>query len=86
MAAANFSVDAGQFSSYINELEDYRERLRQEINALTDKCNELNGMWEGEAKEKFIGAYGADKEQMVEFYNLLGTYTEALSQILKKFF
>lgn len=63
------------------------ESIQTEIRGLTDDgkklqnaVSELNGMWEGEAKEAFMNAFRTDLNSLEDMISILSDITSATSE------
>ncbi|MCI1722771.1 MAG: WXG100 family type VII secretion target [Lachnospiraceae bacterium] len=63
------------------------ESIQTEIRGLTDDgkklqnaVSELNGMWEGEAKEAFMNAFQTDLNSLEDMISILSDITSATSE------
>lgn len=82
---AEFMVTSATLNSKAAELESFNNELKAQVDKLATSEEALSGMWEGEAREAFRKAFNDDKVQMLEFYNAIVTYVNALREIAKKY-
>ncbi|MDR2889442.1 MAG: WXG100 family type VII secretion target [Lachnospiraceae bacterium] len=78
-------VTARQLRSEAEKIQQLNHRYKNQITVLAAKEQSLGAMWEGQAKESFRDAFLRDREQMEEFYRLIGKYVQALHQIATKY-
>lgn len=76
--ATGYKVTPQQLVSTADALEELRARYREQISSLSDKQQELRGMWEGEANEAFNTSFGQGMESHRSFDNVLQQYTQTL--------
>lgn len=62
-----------------------RNGFKSQVGNLETQEGTLASMWEGEAKEAFHTAFGNDKTQMDNFYNLIEQYCTTLESIATKY-
>lgn len=82
---AEFTVTAAQLQSKAEELSQYNASFKKEVENLNQTETQLMGMWDGEAKDTFHGAFNRDKVNMDNFYNAIAQYVNALQQIAAKY-
>lgn len=82
---AEFSVTLEQLRSIKDQLAEQNALFRNQISGLADTANALNGMWEGEAKDKFMSEFANDQVKMTAFYDAINTYVQALETIIANY-
>lgn len=82
---ADFSVTIEQLKGVIDKLNDLNTQFNNEREKLAETAASLNGMWEGEAKDKFTAEIAKDQIQMQNFHNAIGQYIIALGEILNRY-
>jgi len=82
---AEFSVTLEQLRSIKDQLAEQNALFRNQISGLADTANTLNGMWEGEAKDKFMSEFANDQVKMTAFYDAINTYVQALETIIANY-
>lgn len=75
------TVTPAQLRNKAEELANANNRLNQDISQLTDQESALNGMWDGEANDKFHDVFAKDIEQMNTFYSEITNYVQRLEEI-----
>lgn len=74
-------VTASELKNKAAELQGLNSRFQAEIENLVNQQNNLNSMWEGEAKEAFNQAFTRDKGNMDNFKSAIDAYIQALNSI-----
>ena len=82
---AQMYVDSNSLRARASELASINEQFRSEVVNLQDTEEALAGMWEGDAKETFRGAFDSDLVQMSNFYNAIGMYVKQLEEIAAQY-
>lgn len=82
---AEIKVSAQQLNSTATELRSMNAQFSSEIDALNNCQQQLNSMWEGDAKNKFNTAYNQDREKMNQFKQTIDKFITALEQIAQKY-
>ena len=75
---AEIKVTSGELRNKAAELRSLNEQFKKAVEDLTANEQQLMGMWDGEAKEKFHTAYNSDKGQMDNFHQVIEKYCQAL--------
>ena len=66
---AYIQVTSSELRTKAEELRGLNQRFTQEIENMLSHQNNLNSMWEGEAKEAFNQAFNQDKGKLDNFKN-----------------
>lgn len=82
---AEFSVTIEQLNSIKEQLRELNAQFNTEREQLSETAATLNGMWEGEAKEKFTAEIAKDQVQMQNFYNAVLAYVNTLEEIIQRY-
>ncbi len=82
---SQFSVTYQRINSTIQQLTNLNRQFKSAVNTLESTERQLNGMWEGEAKQAFDRAFHSDKVQMDNFYNALQQYINVLTNSLSEY-
>ncbi len=82
---SDFSVTIDQLRVISEQLSEMNAQFNAQRNQLAETAASLNGMWEGEAKERFSAEVARDQIQMQNFYNAIAQYVNALNQIIAKY-
>jgi WXG100 family type VII secretion target len=82
---AEFSVTLEQLKSIKEQLAEQNALFRNQISGLADTANSISGMWEGEAKEKFMSEFANDQVKMNTFYDAINAYIQALESIIANY-
>ncbi|MCR4991129.1 MAG: WXG100 family type VII secretion target [Lachnospiraceae bacterium] len=82
---ALFEVTSQVLRSKAEELLGLNMQFEAQKNELENEEGALVGMWEGETKRIFHGAFMSDKEQMNVFIDLIRQYVEALYVIAQRY-
>lgn len=67
------------------ELRELNAMFKSEREELMSTQEELDGMWEGEAKTVFDTAFKSDMIQFQNFYNAIAAYAEAMEDIANNY-
>lgn len=81
---SEFSINPREVKNKVDELTDLNRQLKSEVAELTQIEEELVGMWEGDARDMFHGAYTSDKGQMDNFTNVIDLFARTLDAIAAK--
>lgn len=82
---SEFSVTIDQLRVIKEQLSELNTQLNTQRNQLSETAATLNGMWEGEAKDRFSAEVARDQIQMQNFYNAVSQYVNVLEQIIAKY-
>ncbi|MBR3172036.1 MAG: WXG100 family type VII secretion target [Lachnospiraceae bacterium] len=82
---AEFSVTLEQLKSIKEQLAEQNALFKNQISGLADTASSLSGMWEGEAKEKFMSEFANDQAKMNAFYDAINSYIQALEAIIANY-
>lgn len=82
---STFYVNVPEIVRTVNALSELNASLKSRINTLVDQEATMNGMWEGEARERFHSAFQSDIAQMRVFSNTVTNYAEVLSRIAQSY-
>lgn len=80
-----FEVTSSEVRNKAGVLGELNSQFRTKAQDLESKEQSLCGMWEGEAKSAFHGAFTKDKSQMDTFSQLIDRYVETLLEIAAKY-
>ena len=78
-------VTSSELRNRAAELQGLNSKFQNEIENLTSCQNNLNTMWEGEAKEAFNSAFIKDKSTMDAFKSAIDQYVQALLVIAARY-
>ncbi len=82
---AEIRVTSAKLRSGATDLQKLNGQLRTKISELESAESSLNGMWDGEANDKFHMAFSKDKTQMYRFFDAVEQYIRALQQIAENY-
>ena len=82
---AYIQVTSSELRTKAEELRGLNQRFTQEIENMLSHQNNLNSMWEGEAKEAFNQAFNQDKGKLDNFKNAIDAYIQALTTIAARY-
>lgn len=82
---AEIFLTGTELQAKAEELASFNANFKSQVDDLESQETALVGMWEGEAKEAFHGAFGKDKIQMTNFYNAIAQYVTALNNIATQY-
>lgn len=83
--AAEYVVNVKELGAKVNALRQLNNSFKSAVGELESTEAQLNGMWEGEAREAFHAAFQSDKIQMGNFYNAVEVYAERLEDFAAKY-
>lgn len=78
-------VTSSELRNKAEELRGLNQRYSTEIENMLSNQNNLNSMWEGEAKDAFNQAFNQDKGKLDSFKNAIDTYIQALNTIAQRY-
>lgn len=78
-------VTAQELRNKASELSGLNSRFNSEIENITTCQQNLNTMWEGEAKDAFNQTFIRDKGNMDNFKNAIDQYIEALMVVAQRY-
>lgn len=78
-------VTAQELRNRASELQGLNSRLKVEIENLVNCQNNLNTMWEGEAKDAFNQTFIRNRGTMDNFKNAIDQYIEALIVVSQRY-
>lgn len=81
----DFSVSVQDLRTKVEALRTLNSEFKARTNDLTNTEASLNGMWEGEAREAFHGAFQSDITQMGNFYNAIEVYAMRLNDMANRY-
>lgn len=81
----DFSVSVQELRTKVEALRTLNSEFKARTNDLTNTEASLNGMWEGEAREAFHGAFQSDITQMSNFYNAIEVYAMRLADMASRY-
>lgn len=82
---ADFTVSMNDLKAKVEGLRQMNAQFKNLEGELASLEGNLNGMWEGEAKNAFHNAFTSDKTQMDNFYNAIEVYAQRLDTIAAKY-
>ena len=82
---SDFVVSISDLKAKVDTLRQLNAQFKSQIGELESTEANLNGMWEGEAKEAFHNAFLSDKTQMNNFYNAIEVYAQRLEAIAARY-
>ncbi len=82
---AEFRVSAAQLRAKADELSNLNSSYKTNVSELEGCEQNLMGMWDGEAKDRFHTEFNKDKSQMTAFSALIDKYVAALLEIAAKY-
>lgn len=77
---AGTDVLTGRMTEVAKNVEEIVGRYNQSINKMYQVGSEIDGMWEGDASNKFMATLGNDRERFNALTKMLSTYVETLRQ------
>lgn len=75
---AEIKVTPQELRTKADSLQSHNTNFRSEVDKMMGYVSQLNGMWEGEAKEAFNKAFDEDKGKMEQFAQNIDKYVQAL--------
>lgn len=78
-------VTSSELRNRASELQGLNSKFQNEIENLVSCQNNLNSMWEGEAKEAFNSTFIKDKSTMDTFKGAIDQYVQALLVIAARY-
>lgn len=82
---SDFVVSINDLKAKVDTLRQLNGQFKNQVGELEATESNLNGMWEGEAKNKFDLAFKSDKVQMDNFYNAVEVYAQRLEAIATRY-
>lgn len=82
---SDFRVSIHDLKSNVDSLRQLNSQFKNQVAELESTEANLNGMWEGQARETFHQAFSNDKIQMDNFYNAVEVYAQRLEVIAAKY-
>ena len=82
---ADFTVSISDLKVKVDALRQLNAQFKSQVGELEATEANLNGMWEGEAKNTFHNAFSSDKTQMNNFYNAVEVYAQRLEAIATRY-
>jgi len=73
-------VVTGRMLEVAKNVEELIGRYGQSVNKIYQLGGEIDGMWDGEAGNKFMSTLGNDRERFNALQKMLSAYVEALRQ------
>ncbi len=77
---AQIQVNSATLRNKKNQLVQYNQSLKGQIQNLDNYANQLKGMWEGEAKNVFYNYYNKNVSMFNDFINLVTQYANVLEE------
>ena len=81
---SEFSV-SNQLNQKMQKLQELRSQYESAIKQLQTKEEELNGMWEGDARGAFKKAFGQSYQTLVKFLEMIDQYILALAETIQEY-
>ena len=82
---SDFTVSINDLKVKVDTLRQLNAQFKSQVGELEATESNLNGMWEGEAKDTFHNAFTSDKTQMNNFYNAVEVYAQRLESIAARY-
>lgn len=82
---SDFLVSVSDLRAKVDTLRQLNAHFKSQVGELEATEANLNGMWEGEAKNTFDAAFKSDKVQMDNFYNAVEVYAQRLEAIAARY-
>ncbi len=82
---ADFTVSINDLKTKVDSLRQLNGQFKGQVEELAGTESNLNGMWEGQARETFHNAFESDKIQMNNFYNAVEVYAARLEAIAARY-
>lgn len=82
---SDFTVSINDLKAKVDSLRQLNSQFKSQVGELEATEANLNGMWEGEAKNAFHNAFMSDKAQMDNFYNAVELYAQRLEAIAARY-
>lgn len=82
---ADFTVSISDLKAKVDTLRQLNAQFKSQVSELEATEANLQGMWEGEAKNTFDLAFKSDKMQMDTFYNAVEVYAQRLEAIAARY-
>jgi len=77
---AGTEVTTSQMHDVAKNVEDVIGRYNASVNKMYQIGGEIDGMWDGEASEKFMATLGNDRDRFDTLTKMLTSYVETLRQ------
>lgn len=82
---ADFTVTINDLKTKVDTLRQLNSQFKSQVEEISGTEANLNGMWEGQARETFHNAFESDKIQMNNFYNAVEVYAQRLESIAARY-
>lgn len=82
---SDFVVSVNDLKTKVDTLRQLNTQFKSQVGELEATEANLQGMWEGEAKNTFDLAFKSDKIQMDNFYNAVEIYAQRLETIAARY-
>lgn len=82
---SDFTVSINDLKAKVDSLRQLNAQFKSQVNELEGTEANLNGMWEGRARETFHNVFASDKIQMDNFYNTVEVYAQRLEAIATRY-
>ena len=82
---AEIKVNAAQVKAAADKLRALNKSFKSETENLVQSQQTLNGMWDGEANDKFNAAFSQDKGKMDQFHQAIERFASTLEQIAQNY-
>lgn len=78
-------IDTAMLERDVQQLRQTLSRAKTHINALQEKMNAMNSMWEGPSKAAIQGRFRTDHQRMLELCDTLDELIQTLVSIRKAY-
>lgn len=82
---SDFTVSINDLKTKVDTLRQLNAQFKSQVGELEATEANLQGMWEGEARDTFDQAFRSDKIQMDNFYNAVEVYAQRLEAIAARY-
>ena len=82
---SDFVVSVSDLKAKVDTLRQLNAQFKSQVGELEATEMNLQGMWEGEAKNTFDLMFKSDKIQMDNFYNAVEVYAQRLESIAARY-
>lgn len=81
----DYTISMNDLRTKAEMLRQLNAQFRNQVDEMTAIEANLNGMWEGQAREAFHSAFESDRVQMSNFYNAVEVYAQRLELMLEAY-
>ena len=82
---SDFTVSIQDLKTKVDSLRQLNAQFKNQVNELEGTEANLNGMWEGQARDTFHNAFASDKVQMDNFDNAVEVYAQRLEAMAARY-